>query len=51
MGVDVPSPGVVAILKEHVGWQKLQKRRGTPEYRKYRLGCKKNFYRIDYTIP
>jgi len=37
MGVDVPSPGVVTILKEHVNWQRLHTRRGTPEYRKYML--------------
>lgn len=37
MGVDVPSPGIVAILKEHIIWQRLHRRRGTPEYRKYRL--------------
>ena len=40
MGVDVPLPGVVAILKEHVTWQRLHTCRGTPEYRKYRLKYK-----------
>ncbi|XP_065915443.1 uncharacterized protein [Dysidea avara] len=40
MEVDVPFPGVAAIFKEHVNWQRLHTRRGTPEYRKYKSSLK-----------
>jgi len=37
MGVDVPAPGVMIIMKELTNRQRLHTRRGTSEYRKYRL--------------
>ena len=43
--MDVPFPGVAAIFKEHVNWQRLHTRRGTPEYRKYRLKYIYLFYK------